>query len=118
MSVYFNAVASPSDGTMDKTAVVADGTTAEREFVGQGSNGGSAEFVGWQESGGPSPNVLPSGTSVVLQRKVDNDDDESWVAVATITNATSRIVDVFPNGRYRAVVGGFTAAFKVLLQGV
>ena len=116
-SVYFNANTTPADGSLDKAAITANGTTAEREFTGQNSLGTVCEFAGWEVSGS-APNALPAGTSVQLQRKIDGDDSDSWMTMATIDMTTSRLTQVFPNGTYRAVVSGFTVNFKVLLQGV
>lgn len=116
--VFFNANSQPTDGSLDKTAIGGDITSATRDFTGQGANGGQCELAGWAV-GGSAPNVLPSGVSVELQRQVDPSDSDSWMAIATINNSTSRLVQIIPNGTYRVVTTGYVAtSYKVKLAGV
>jgi|TARA_R110002110_G_scaffold22933_3_gene88231 hypothetical protein len=112
--VYFNAVAQPTDGTLDRTGIVANATTTEQDFSGMAENG-LAEFAAWDA--GASGDLATA--TLVLWRKVDDSDGDSWQVMTTLTGGTPRVIGQFPNGKYKVVVTGRVAeTIQCLLQGV
>ncbi|MCP4211429.1 MAG: hypothetical protein GY764_08105 [Halieaceae bacterium] len=109
--VYFNALAQTS--TLDRTSIVANSTTTEQDFSGMSGNG-LAEFAAWDV--GASGDL--AAATLVLWRKVDDSDADSWQVMATLTAGTPRVIGQFPNGKYKVVVTGYAAPVKCLLQGV
>jgi hypothetical protein len=120
-TVYFNAVAQPTNGTVNKTGMTGNQTSTSQNFTGQSSAGGLSEFAAWNNAdpGAGVTNVIPGTVSLALHRLVDEGDPFSWMIVTTINAATSRVQQVFPNGTYRVVATGFAAeTVKIVLQGV
>jgi hypothetical protein len=112
--VYFNAVAQSTDGTLDRTGIIANATTTEQEFTGMTGNG-LAEFAAWDV--GASGDLATA--TLVLWRKVDDLDGDSWQVMATLTAGTPRVIGQFPNGKYKVVVTGRVAeTIQCLLQAV